>query len=75
MIHAHHFFDYPDLKGFGGLSHQLSNSLRSKPGIGTLLPLQSGTQFENHMIFVSVFIAAPLVQHIVAAHHSKPYLH
>jgi hypothetical protein len=50
MILTYSAFYYPDLKGFTGFSHQVSNALRYLQSIlciGTSLPIQSGTQFEK----------------------------
>ncbi len=72
MILANHSFYYPDLKGFAGLPHQLSNSLRhfcSQHFVSVLrYPYKVVLNLIHRMTAISVIHAAPpFVQHILAA--------
>lgn len=72
MILAHHPLYYPDLKGFAGLSHQFSNSLRNLSAQHFLsvlrYPYKVVLNLKNRMAAIPVFHAAtPFVQHILAA--------
>src|SRR3989338_5901359 len=72
MILAHHSLDYPNLKGFTCLSHQLSNSLRYFPSQNLVsvlrYPYKVVLNLKNCMASISVFHAAPpSVQHNIAA--------
>ena len=72
MTLTHYALDYPDLKGFAGLSHQPPYSLRylSAQYLVSVLryPYKVVLNLKNRMTSVPVFHAAPpSVQHNIAA--------